>query len=445
MNQMLMHLTTNRDGVVSRRTFVRNLALGAAGLGVLGWKDALTLHADELRRQGKACILLFMRGGPSQFETFDPKPGHANGGPTQAIDTAVSGIRIAEGWTRVARAMRDIALIRSMTNREGEHQRAVYQMHTGYIPAGGVRHPSIGSLVASEIAPRDFDLPHFVAIGNRFTSIGSGFLGMAYAPFAVANPDVMPANVELAGGVNNTRFTRRLGLMSDLERDFAEAGGANPVEQHRHLYDSAANMVRSPRIRAFDLSQESSATRDRYGRGAAGPGGGGGPRGGGFSFGQGCLLARRLVEAGVTFVEVDLNGWDTHQNNFEQTKRLAEIADAGFASLVQDLRDRGRLDRTLVILMGEFGRTPRINANNGRDHYPRAFSMALAGCGIRGGRVIGSTSDGGNDITNRPVAVNDLFCTFCRALDINPRKENMTPIGRPIRIVDGGQAVTELF
>src|SRR5262245_46600475 len=337
MDQMLMHAHTNRDGVVSRRTFFRNVAAGTAGLGVLGWKDALTLHADELRRQGKACILLFMRGGPSQFETFDPKPGHANGGPTQAIDTAVSGIRIAEGWTNVARQMRDIALIRSMNNREGEHQRAVYQMHTGYIPAGGVRHPSIGSIVASEIAPRDFDLPHFVSVGNRFATVGSGFLGMAYAPFAVSDPNRMPGNVELPGGVNNARFGRRMNLMTDLERDFAEAGGEHPVEQHRHLYESAANMVRSPRIRAFDLSQESASTRDRYGRSA----GGGAFGGGGSSFGQGCLLARRLVEAGVTFVEVDLNGWDTHQNNFESCTRLSEQADKGFAALVQDLRERG--------------------------------------------------------------------------------------------------------
>jgi hypothetical protein len=440
--QTLMHVQTNRDGVVGRRTFFRNIAAAGAGLGMLGWKDAVTLHADELRRQGKACILLFMRGGPSQFETFDPKPGHANGGPTTAIDTAVSGIRLAEGWTNVARQMRHIAVIRSLNNREGEHQRAVYQMHSGYIPAGGVRHPSIGSLVASEIAPRDFDLPHFVSIGGRFSTHGSGFLGMAYAPFVVSNPGTMPNNVELPGGVNNARMGRRMNLLNDLERDFAEAGGAHAVEQHHHLYDSAANMVRSPRIRAFDLSQESSSVRERYGRAGGGPGPGGF---GGASFGQGCLLARRLVEAGVTFVEVDLNGWDTHQNNFEASKRLSEQADRGFAALVQDLHERGRLDRTLVIWMGEFGRTPRINGNNGRDHYPRAFSVALAGGGIRGGQVIGSTSDGGNDITNRPVGVADLFCSFCRALDINPRKENMTPIGRPIRIVDGGQAVRELF
>ena len=181
-HQSLVQVQTGRDGVVSRRTFIRRIAAAAAGMSVMSWQDAVTLHADELRRQDRSCILLFMRGGPSQYETFDPKPGHANGGPTQAIQTAVADIRIAEGWTNVARQMGDIALIRSMNNREGEHQRATYQLHTGYIPAGGVRHPSIGAIVASEIAPRAFDLPSFVSVGNRFTTIGSGFLGMQFAP-----------------------------------------------------------------------------------------------------------------------------------------------------------------------------------------------------------------------------------------------------------------------
>jgi uncharacterized protein (DUF1501 family) len=426
----LLHVQTSRDGIVSRRAFLRATAAGAA-LGVLGWKDAVALHADELRRRQRACVLLFMRGGPRQFETFDPKPGHASGGPTRAIDTAVPGIRIAENWTNVAREMRELAIIRSMTNREGEHQRATYPMHTGYAPLGALRHPSLGSIVASEIAPREgFDLPHFVSVGNRFTTIGSGFLGMNYAPFVVASANQMPANATLPGGVSNTRFGRRLDLMRDLEADFAQAGGARRVADHRSVYDGAANLVRSPRLQAFDLSRESNATRDRYGRSA---------------FGQGCLLARRLVEAGVTFVEVELNGWDTHRDNFETTKRLSEQADAGFAALIRDLRERGRLERTLVIWMGEFGRTPRINPNNGRDHYPRAFSAVLAGAGIRGGQVLGATSAGGNEVRERPVPVADLFCTFCHALGIDPRKENATPIGRPIRLVDGGQAVRELF
>jgi uncharacterized protein (DUF1501 family) len=428
--QSLMHVQTTADGVISRRSFLRRVTLGAAGLGLVGWKDAVTLHAAELRKRGMACILLFMRGGPSQLETFDPKPGHANGGPTKASATAALGIRIAESWTNVGKAMKDIALIRSLTSREGEHQRATYQLHTGYIPAGGVKHPSLGSIVASEIAPDEFDLPHFVSVGNRATTVGSGFLGMSYAPFVVGNPMQMPSNVELPQGVTSKRLERRLDLLKDLEQDFAEAGGGPRVEGHAALYESAAQMVLSPRLKAFDVSQEKDAVRRRYGQ---------------TPFGQGCLLARRLVEQGVTFVEVESNGWDTHQNNFKRVESLTETVDPAFAALVTELKERGLLERTLVIWMGEFGRTPRINPNTGRDHFPRAFNVALAGGGIKGGRVIGATSADGTTVTDRPVGVADLFCTFCHALGINPRKENQTPQGRPIKIVDAGQPVKELF
>src|SRR6266446_5860563 len=218
MLQSLMHIRTNGDGALSRRTFLRNVAIGAAGAGLLGWKDAVALHADELRKRGMACILLFMRGGPSQLETFDPKPSTEHGGPTKAISTAVSGIQIAEGWTKVAESMKDITLIRSMTNREGEHVRATYQLHTGYIPSGTVKYPSIGSIVASEIGTPDSDLPHFVGIGNQ-------------------------------------RFGRRLDLLKDLEQDFADSGGRTRVEEHQGLYGSASQMVLSPRLKAFDIAQ----------------------------------------------------------------------------------------------------------------------------------------------------------------------------------------------
>src|SRR5262249_43997482 len=256
-------------------------------------------------------------------------------------------------WPNGAKAMKDIALARSMTNREGEHQRAAYQLHPGSVPAGGLKHPGCGALVAAELGPKDFDLPHFVSVGNRFTTIGSSFLGMRYAPFVVGNPSQMPGNVELPRGVGDKRFGRRVDLLKDLEEDFAEAGGAKLVEDHRHLYASASQMVLSPRLKAFDVSQEKDSVRDRYGR---------------TPFGQGCLLARRLVEAGVTFIEVESNGWDTHQDNFERTKTLSRTVDPGFASLVADLKERGLLEKTLVVWMGEFGRTPRINGNKGRDH-----------------------------------------------------------------------------
>jgi hypothetical protein len=416
--------------VISRRSFLRNVAVGAAGAGLLGWKDAVALHADELRKQGMACILLFMRGGPSQLETFDPKPGTEHGGPTKAIHTAISGIDIAEGWAHTAEAMKDIALVRSVTNREGEHARATYQLHTGYIPSGTVKYPSIGSIVASEIGPPDSDLPHFVSIGNRLGTIGSGFLGMSVAPFVVGNPEQLPSNVELPKGINNQRFSRRLDLLKDLEHDFSESGGKTRVDEHQGLYGSAAQMVLSPRLKAFDIGQEKAEVRDRYGR---------------TPFGQGCLLARRLVEAGVTFVEAELNGWDTHQDNFERVKTLTQTADPAFAALITDLKERGMLDKTLVIWMGEFGRTPKINPRSGRDHFPQAFNVALAGGGIKGGKVIGVTSADAMSVKEHPVTVPDLFCTFYQALKINPRKENMSTLGRPIKIIDSGKPVQELF
>ncbi|GIW81029.1 MAG: hypothetical protein KatS3mg105_2836 [Gemmatales bacterium] len=426
--QLLMHVQMSRHGIVSRRGFLRSVSAGAAAAGLLGWKEAVTIHAEELRKQGMACILLFMQGGPSQFETFDPKPGHDNGGPTKAIETAVPGIQIAEHWPEVAKQMKDIALIRSMTNREGAHARAAYQLHTGYVPSGAVKYPSLGSIVANEIGPKDFDLPGFVSIGSRRFLVGAGFLGTRVAPFAVDDPQRMPNNVSLP--VADSRFQRRLRLLGDLEDDFASAGGGPRVAEHRQLYDNASRMVRSPRIKAFDISQESDKTRDRYGRNA---------------FGQGCLLARRLVEAGVTFVEVMQNGWDTHQDNFTRVQTLSSQADPALAALIADLKERGRLDKTLIIWMGEFGRTPRINARTGRDHYPRAFSLLLAGGGIKGGQVIGKTSNDGTDVVERPVTVPDLFCTFYRALNINPRKENISDLQRPIKLIEGGSEIKELL
>ena len=428
--QSLMHIQTTGDGVFSRRSFLRRAAIGAAGMGVLGWKENVALHADELRKNGMACILLFMRGGPSQFETFDPKPGATNGGPTKAISTAASGIQIAEGWTGIAKQMKDIALIRSMNNKEGQHERAAFQLHTGYVPSGSVKYPALGSIVASEIGQHDFDLPNFVSVGGRGAGIGSGFLGMQVAPFIVGNPNTMPSNVALPGNVNEQRFNRRLGLLSGIEEDFAQAGGGSRIEDHKALYASAAQMVLSPRIKAFDLNQEKPEARDRYGR---------------TPFGQGCLLARRLVEKGVTFVEVDLNGWDTHDDNFNRVSKLTETTDPAWSTLLSDLKERGMLDRTLVIWMGEFGRTPKINPKTGRDHYPRAFNVALAGAGIKGGKVIGATGADGADVKDRPVSVPDLFCSFYQALKINPRKENMSGLGRPIKLMDKGTAVKELF
>ena len=415
---------------LSRRGFLYGLS-GAAAVGAFNFRDVMAAQAAELRKEGRSLILLYMQGAPSQLETFDPKPGTENGGPTKAIDTAVSGIQIAEGWERTAKQVKDIAIIRSMTNKEGEHQRASYQLHTGYLPTGSVKHPSLGSNIAKELAVANRELPSVVTIGQAGRGqggSGAGFLGVDYEPFHVSNAGQMPENV--ATSVNVGRFQRRLGLLDKLEGEFASRGGESVVASHRKITDKSSKLVLTPLTKTFDLSDESAGLKERYGS---------------TPFGKGCLLARRLVETGVTFVEVRLGNWDTHDDNFSRVATLAGECDPAVATLIADLKDRGLFEKTLIVWVGEFGRTPRVNPRGGRDHWPRNFNALIAGGGIKGGQVIGETSKDGTSITKDPVSVPDLFSTICKSLAVNPAKENMSPIGRPLKIVDGGKPVEKLF
>jgi hypothetical protein len=428
----LVQVAMSGEGIVGRRHFLRTIGLGAAGLAAtaavpLGFTDWMALQAGEMKKRRMACILLWMGGGPSQLETFDPKPGTDHGGETRAISTAVPGISIAEGWSHTAKSMNDIALVRSMTNKEGNHQRATYQLHTGYVPSATVKHPSLGCSVAGELGESKFDLPHIVSIGGP--TIGAGFLGAAMEPFVVQNPEKPPENTQPRTPTD--RFRRRLGLLDRLENaGFERVGGMDRVRDHRALYTQTARMILSPHMRAFSLEEEPEPIRTAYGR---------------TPFGQGCLLARRLVQAGVTFVEVRSNGWDTHQQSHEKVGKLASQVDPAFATLIQDLKRNGLLDSTLIVWMGEFGRTPKINPSAGRDHFPRVFNVALAGGGVKGGRVIGTSSPDGMDVKDRPVSVPDLLASVCHSLKVDPNKEAMTPLGRPIKVVDGGKPVRELF
>ncbi|MCA9078491.1 MAG: DUF1501 domain-containing protein [Planctomycetaceae bacterium] len=425
-----MHVTRHeqvgltRRGV-SRRSFLHAVSAGAVAAGTLSFRDLLSLQAAELRKQGRSMILLWMAGGPSQFETFDPKPDHENGGQTEAIATSVPGIRIANGWEKTAQVMDDIALIRSMTNKEGNHQRATYQIHTGYVPSGSVKHPSFASSIAKQISSEDLDLPAFVSVGQ---TEGAGFLGVEYEPFVVQSPGEMPRNV--AATVTNDRVKQRLGLFSKLEGEFAERGGRDIVESQRQLYNKTANLVLSEQTKAFDISEEPDELKAAYGD---------------TEFGRGCLLARRLVETGVSFVEVRKQGWDTHEDLYDRVSNLSAEVDPAYATLITDLKQRGLLEKTVVVWMGEFGRTPKITPRGGRNHYPRAFNLALAGGGIKGGQIIGSTTDDGSAVEDRPVSVPDLLCSLCHSLDVNPRHEHISPLGRPMKIVDGGEVVSELF
>ena len=412
-------------GQWTRRRALQFVSGATLATRTTGFRELMAEQAESLRQEGRSMILLWMRGGPSQFETLDPKPGTENGGPTEAIETSVPGIRVADNFPQLARVMENVAIIRSMTNKEGSHPRATYQMHTGYLPAGSVRHPSLGSCITQQLADPESDLPSFVSIGN---TQGAGFLGMDYEPFVVDSPGRLPANVGLP--TSHERFTRRRGLLQKLETQFAETGAQQLVESHRSIYGRSARLVLSPEVSAFDTAEESSSLRSRYGD---------------DNFGRGCLLARRLVERGVTFVEVRSGNWDTHQNNFEQCANNAGVVDPATATLIADLKDRGMLDRTLVVWMGEFGRTPKINPRNGRDHYPRVFSVAMAGGGIRGGQVYGASNSGGSAVESSPVTVQDLFRTICSSLKVNANHENISPLGRPLKVVDGGDVIPGLL
>lgn len=414
-----------RGDRVSRRRFLRQLGAVSATAGLLSYQELIHLQAEELRKQGKAMILLWMAGGPSQFETFDPKPRHENGGGTKAIKTNVPGIQIAADWTNMAQVMDEVALIRSLTNKEGAHQRASYQMHTGYVPSGSVKHPSIGSCIVQQLSDPECELPSFVSIGQ---TVGAGFLGVDYEPFNVNSPGAMPQN--LATRQSSTRFRRRLGLLSELESEFAERGAEQQVRNHQQLYNKSSQLVLSPQVETFDLSKEPDDLKNRYGD---------------SDFGRGCLLARRLVESGVSFVEVRSNGWDTHQDNFEAVAGKAAEVDPASAALIADLKQRGMLENTLVVWTGEFGRTPRVNPRGGRDHYPRAFNAWMAGCGVQGGQVIGRTSLDGTAIEDRPIGVADFWQSICHGLGVDAAHENISPLGRPLKVVDGGEVVSELF
>jgi len=393
------------------------------GASLSGWLGVLAGRAAELKVRPKACVLLWMDGGPSHKDTFDMKPGTANGGEFKPIDTNVPGIQISEHFPQFAQLMNHAALLRGMTTGEGAHGRARYYMHTGYKEgSGGVVHPSLGSIVSAELGRPDYPLPNFVAIGGR--SYGSGFLGPRHQPLNVA--DAARGVENLRPFVGESQFQRRVGLLQEMENAFHRDYKAPAGHAHRTTYQRAVELMRSKEAKAFDLSQEPEKVREAYGKGR---------------FGDGCLLARRLVETGVSFVEVVLGGWDTHQNNFTRVKNLSAQVDPAMSSLVRDLKERGLLDSTLVVWMGEFGRTPRINsrgAQPGRDHYPRAWTSVMIGGGIKGGQVVGKTDAEGAVVADRPISALDFLSTVCKVVGVDPTKQNQTPIGRPIRIVDKG-------
>jgi hypothetical protein len=377
--------------------------------------------------RARSCVLLYMEGGPSQLDTFDPKPGRPTGGLFKAIPTTVPGIRVSEHLPGLARRMKRLCLVRSLTSKEGNHDRARHLMHTGYPPQGGVDHPAFGSIIAQTRAARD-DLPGYVTIGGPGED--AGFLGAAFSPFPVLNPAKPTRNITLPRGMDESRFAARLDLWRGLQADFsAEHPGSLAIGQ-REVGERAVALMHAPGAVAFDISSEPESVKRAYGDSA---------------FGCGCLMARRLVMQGVPFIEVMLRGWDTHENNFPRVKELSAVLDQAMSALVDDLNARGLLDSTLILWLGDFGRTPRINERGGRDHFPAATTVVLAGAGVKGGQAIGATNADGDEITARPVTVPDLYRSVAWAMNLDADKTRFAPSGRPLKTVDGGRVIADLF
>jgi hypothetical protein len=406
-------------------------------------QPGLFLPQGTTTRAARSVIVLWMSGGPTQFETWDPKPGRENGGPTKALETAVKGIEYAENMKVCAQQAEHIAVVRSVTSREGSHERGRYLLHTGYVPTGTVVHPSMGAISAMELGSKNLDLPNYIAIGGP--SEGAGFLPPEYNPFQVtgggrgrpgapggARPgsSVPIDNITYPQGVDKARFRERMKFLQEQEAEFEKEHATDEVTRHKTAYEKADRLMHTPLLEAFDVSKEKPEVVQAYGDNG---------------FGKGCLLARRLVERGVAFVEVNLGGWDTHQDNFNRVATNCKSLDPGMGTLIKDLNEKGLLKNTLVVWMGEFGRTPKINANQGRDHYPRCWSVALAGGGIQGGRVVGASDKDGVEVKERPVTIPDLFATIYSAVGVDYKKKNVSPLGRPIQLADNGVPVKELL
>ena len=414
---------------MSRRSFFKSGISSFLGLVAMQHFGSNSLaQLEDVVPRAKHCIVLFMSGGASQMDTFDPKPGTKNGGPFAAIPTSVKDIQVSEHFPNVAEQAHHLSIIRSMVSREGNHERARYLLHTGYAPGGAVRHPTLGSLTSYYLEDNQSDLPSCVNI-NAPTYTG-GFLGATHDPFVVNDPMRPVEDLSYPAQMDTHRFRERLKMLRTIEKDFIAKRTGRSTEAHEAIYKKADQLINSPKIDAFQLNEEPIAIREAYGMNR---------------FGQGCLMARRLVEAGVKFVEVSLDGWDTHENNFERTQELLDVVDPAFAMLLKDLSERDLLEETIVLWLGEFGRTPRINDNDGRDHHTNGWSAVVAGGGTRGGQVIGATDENGVEVVSDPLGVPDLFASLCFALGIDADEENYSRSGRPIRVVNDGIVIEELF
>lgn len=416
----------NASDHLSRRALMKSSLAVAGGGIVMNWGGLTqTALAEEVVRAKKHCIYIFLNGGCSQFETFDPKLSKRTGGPFRPISTDVPGTQVCELMPKMAERMKDIAVIRSMKTSEVDHPGGIYLMHTGYRPTANVRFPEVGAIVAKYQGREQTDLPNFIKIFGHGDA-GAGFLGPRYLPFSLSPDGQLPTFS--SSGLDATKELRRHEVRSFLEDQFAASNKSEVARMHREAYEAARRLGSVKNV--FKIDDEWEKYREQYGNSA---------------IGRRLLTARRLVEAGVPFIEVGQSGYDTHGDNFTGHKGLVPPMDHAWAGLIADLKDRGLYDKTLIVWAGEIGRTPSINNRAGRDHYVRCWTAALAGCGIKGGLVYGESDDDGVEVKDKPVSEGDFFATIYQALSIDPKIENYTGV-RPIPLAPfGSKVVSELL
>ena len=431
----LVDLFSSADPL-TRRGFLSLTArrlLGVAALPVL--VRAPEAGGDEPVPLGPATarnvIYLFMRGGMSHLDTFDPKPGAKTQGPVQAIATSADGVQLSEYLPLLARQMHRAAVVCSLHSTQGAHEQAEYLLRTGYTLRGTVRHPSLGAWVNRLAGNVNPTLPGHVLIGGSGDMATAGFFPPQYLPLPIGDPESGLKNSARPKGVSEEAFQRRLARLRAMNEAFEQAHGHRQVRAYAGMYDEAVKLMRSPDLVAFDMTQEPEWVRQAYGD---------------ANFGQGCLLARRLVEHGVRYVEVVIGGWDTHNQNFETMSERCPVVDRAVAALLADLDARGLLSETLVVIATEFGRTPDIRRDtSGRDHYPKAFAALLAGGGIKGGVRYGKTDAEGREIVERPLSIPDFNATIAHALGLPLEHVVTSPEGRPFTVADKGRPALELF
>ena len=428
---------------MDRRHFLKHAATGAAVVAPgMSFLSNISAQAAELKKKNKSLIILWMGGGPATIDLWDMKPDSVNGGEHKPKSTAASGVQITEHLPTVAKQFKNLSIIRSLTTSEGDHNRGTFLMNTGRVPNPLSEFPHIGSVLSSQYsqdleAMKSMDLPLFISVGGG--RVGPGFLGMKYSSFNVRNPGAPPENVEPPKDV--VSMPRRAVLFETLEGTSTTKPGmglktgvsADSVQAHKDVYKKALDLVVSSRKEVFSIDAvKDKAAIDRYGNN---------------NFGKGCLLAKKLVEAGVGCVEVELGGWDMHAGIFNAlATRALPTLDKGMGSLVEDLAASGKLKDTVIVWMGDFGRTPKINMNGGRDHFPRAWSVVVGGGNIKGGIAYGATNKDGTDVTENPAKIGDLYGTLYAGLGLAPDTQIRDNLGRPTAIAgDKATAIKDLI